>query len=169
MDFFETINKRFSVRGYKDKKVKKEDLNKILEAASLAPTAVNFQPFKIFVIDTVKNEDILKEIYPPEWFWTAPLVLCVAVDKNQAFTRKSDNKNFGDIDATIVMDNIILAATALGLGTCYVGAFNPYKAKELIDRYADNYEPVLFTPLGYIDADPRGHDKKSVDDIVEYI
>lgn len=167
MDFFETIEKRYSVRGYKDLPVKKEDLDKILKAAAMAPTAVNFQPFKVFVIDTNKNKEALKNIYPADWFYNAPLVLCVAVDSDAAWTRSDDNKNFADVDGAIVMDNIILAATALNLGTCYIGAFNPDAANDLID--SDKYAPLLFTPLGYIDADPRVQDKKSVDEIVEYL
>ncbi|OWT32409.1 nitroreductase [Methanobrevibacter sp. 87.7] len=167
MDFFEVIEKRYSVRGYKDEPVKKEDLDKILKAAALAPTAKNVQPIKVFVIDTNKNKEALKAIYPASWFYNAPLVLCVAVDYDSAGKRSGDNRNFADIDGSIVMDNIILAATALNLGTCYIGAFNPDAAKDFIN--SDNYTPLLFTPLGYIDADPRVQDKKSVDEIVEYL
>ena len=75
MDFFETINKRYSVRGFKDKKVEKEKLDQILEAGRRAPTGVNYQPIKIFVIDTEKNKELLKEIYPQPWFVEAPLVI----------------------------------------------------------------------------------------------
>ena len=166
MDFFETISKRFSVRGYTDEKVSDEDLNKILKAAAMAPTAVNYQPFKVYVFDTDKNKEALKKVYHADWFVEAPLVLCVAVSKEDAWTRGLDGKNFADIDGTIVMDNIILAATSLGLGTCYIGAFNPDAADDLID--SEKYTPLLFTPLGYIDASPRVQDKKSVEDIVEY-
>ena len=167
MDFFDVIDKRYSVRGFTDEEVSKEDLDKILDVAAKAPTAVNFQPFKVYVIDTNKNRGALKKVYPSEWFLQAPIVLCVAVSKEDAWPRRYDNKNFADIDGTIVMDNIILAATSLGLGTCYVGAFNPDAAEELIN--SDKYAPLLFTPLGHVDAGPRIQDKKTANDISEYI
>lgn len=167
MDFFETIEKRYSVRGYTDEPVSKEDLDKILDAAALAPTGVNFQPFKVYVIDTNKNAETLKKVYPAEWFLEAPIALCVAVSADKAWTRKFDNKNIADIDGTIVMDHIILAATALGLGTCYIANFNPDEAKKLID--SDEYEPLLFTPIGHINAEARVQDKKTKEDLVEFI
>lgn len=167
MEFFETIEKRYSVRGYTDEPVSKEDLDKILDAAALAPTGVNFQPFKVYVIDPKKNADALKKVYPAEWFLEAPVVLCVAVSPEKAWTRKADNKNIADVDGTIVMDHIILAATALNLGTCYIANFNPEEAEKLIG--SDEYVPLLFTPLGHIDAEPRAQDKKPKEELTEYI
>lgn len=167
MDFFDTIEKRYSVRGYTDEPVSKEDLDKILDAAALAPTGVNYQPFKVYVIDTNKNAESLKKVYPAEWFLQAPIVLCVAVNTKEAWTRKFDNKNIADIDGTIVMDHIILAATALGFGTCYIANFNPEEAEKLIDSH--EYIPLLFTPLGHIDAEKRQQTKKTKEELTEYI
>ena len=169
MDFFETINKRYSVRGFKDKKVEKEKLNQILEAGRRAPTGVNYQPIKIFVIDTEKNKELLKEIYPQPWFVEAPLVICVVASHKEAWTRPWDGKNIAEIDASIVMDHMILAATALGLGTCYIAAFKPYAALKLFD-YDETLEPILFTPLGYPNAEPseRNNVRKNLTDLVIY-
>ncbi len=169
MDFFETIEKRYSTRGFKDKPVEKEKLDKILEAARRAPTGVNYQPFKIIIIDTKKNKELLQKIYPQPWFVEAPIVICIAASHKDAWTRPWDGKNIADIDATIVMDHIILAATALGLGTCYIGAFKPYAALELLD-YDETLEPILFTPLGYSDAEPseRNNVRKDIEELVIY-
>ncbi|MCR5027129.1 MAG: nitroreductase family protein [Methanobrevibacter sp.] len=168
MDFDEVINKRYSVRGYLDKEVEKEKLNYVLKAATTAPTGVNNQPFKVFVIDTKKNKEALSEIYPSEWFVQAPYVLCVVSQKDKAWVRKWDNKNISEIDATIVMDHIILAATSVGLGTCYIAAFKPDKAREFL-KLEDNEEPILFTPLGYGDAEPRDTPRKDVDEFTVYL
>ncbi len=168
MDFDDVINERYSVRGYLDKPVSKEDLNYILKAATIAPTGVNNQPFKIYVIDTKKNKEALKEIYSPDWFTQAPLVLAVVGIKDKAWTRKYDDYNIVDIDATIVMDHIILAATNRGLGTCYIGAFKPDKARKFLDL-DDNEVPVLFTPLGYGDAEPRDTPRKEIDEFTVFI
>ena len=168
MDFDDVINKRYSVRGYLDKDVEQEKLDYVLNAATLAPTGVNYQPFKVYVIDTKKNKEALSEIYSAKWFTQAPYVLCVVALKDKAWTRPWDNKNISDIDATIVMDHIILAATNVGLGTCYIAAFKPDKARELL-QLEDSEEPVLFTPLGYGDAEPRDTPRKEIDEFAVYL
>lgn len=168
MEFIDVITKRYSVRGYLDKPVEKEKLEYVLNAATIAPTGVNAQPFKVYVIDTKKHEDELREIYGAKWFVEAPYVLCVVALKDKAWTRPWDCKNISDIDATIVMDHIILAATDVGLGTCYIGAFKAGKAREFL-QLEENEEPVLFTPLGYGNAEPRETPRKELDEFVEYI
>ncbi|MDR1820464.1 MAG: nitroreductase family protein [Methanobrevibacter sp.] len=168
MEFFDVIENRYSVRGYKKDKVEKEKLDKILKAATIAPTGVNSQGFKVFVIGTEKNKEALKKIYAQNWFVEAPLVLCVVADKSKIWTRPWDAKNIADIDATIVMDHIILAATDLGLGTCYIAAFKKYEAIKFLNL-SEEYEPILFTPLGYPSADRADRPRKPVNEIVEYI
>ena len=77
-------------------------------------------------------------------------------------------KNISDIDATIVMDHMILAATDVGLGTCYIGAFKKNKAHQFLNL-DENEESVLFTPLGYGNAEPRDTPRKELDEFVVYI
>lgn len=105
---------------------------------------------------------------PAKWFTQAPYVLCVVAQTDKSWVRKWDNKNISDIDATIVMDHIILAATNVGLGTCYIAAFKPDKARELL-QLEDSEEPVLFTPLGYGDAEPRDTPRKEIDEFAVYL
>ena len=167
MEFIDVINERYSVRGYLDKEVEKEKLEYVLNAATIAPTGVNAQPFKVYVIDTKKYKDDLSKIYAASWFVEAPYVLCVVAVKDKAWTRPWDKKNIADIDATIVMDHIILAATDVGLGTCYIGAFKKYEAHKFLNL-EENEEPVLFTPLGYGNAEPRDTPRKELDDFVVY-
>ena len=167
MEFIDVITERYSVRGYLDKEIEPEKLEYVLKAATLAPTGVNNQPFKVYVIDTKKYGKELSEIYSAKWFVEAPYVLCVVAIRNKAWTRPWDVKNIADIDATIVMDHIILAATDVGLGTCYIGAFKKYKAHEFLDL-DENEEAVLFTPLGYGDAEPRDTPRMELDEFVVY-
>ena len=167
MEFFDLIEKRYSMRGFEDKEVEQEKLDKILKAAQLAPTGVNFQPFKVVVIDAKKYKDELNAIYSPDWFTQAPIVLCVVASKDDAWTRKYDNWNIAEIDATIVMTHMILAAEDVGLNTCFIGAFKPDEAREFLDL-GDEWEPVLFTPLGYGNAEPRDTPRKSSDELVIY-
>ncbi|MCD7782188.1 MAG: nitroreductase family protein [Methanosphaera sp.] len=168
MDVMDAINKRYSVRGYKDQPVENEKLEQILKAAQLAPTGVNSQAFKVYVIDTKKNADKLSEVYPREWILEAPLVLAVVSKKNDAWIRPWDGKNIDEIDATIVMDHMILEATEQGLGTCYIGAFHERSLIELLGL-SEEYHPVLITPLGYPDAEPSDRPRKDIKELVEYI
>lgn len=168
MEFSEVIEKRYSVRGYLDKEIEKDKLEYVLNAATLAPTGVNAQPFKVYVIDAYKHREELKEIYKPEWFTEAPIVLCVVAEKDKAWTRPWDDFNIYQIDATIVMDHIILAATDVGLGTCYIAAFKEDKTREFLNL-PENEVPILFTPLGYGNAEPRDTPRKSLDEFVKYV
>ena len=168
MEFSDVINERYSVRAYLDKEVEKEKLEYVLKAATIAPTGVNAQPFKVFVIDTKKYKQELSEIYGAKWFVEAPYVLCVVAELDKAWTRPWDGKNISDIDETIVMDHMILAATDVGLGTCYIGAFKKNKAHQFLNL-DENEEAVLFTPLGYGNAEPRDTPRKELDEFVVYI
>ena len=166
MDFLDLVKSRYSVRAYKNQAIEEEKLDKILEAARLAPTAVNYQPFKLLIIHTKGREKELKRIYQAEWFNKAPIVICVCCEPKNAWVRR-DGKNFADIDATIVMDHIILAATSLGLGTCWIGAFDANAAREIL-KIPEEIEPLVFTPIGY-PADEIGQKKrKNLSELVIY-
>ena len=167
MDYFELIQNRYSVRSYTNQPVTEENLNKILEAARLAPTACNRQAFKLVVINTKGREADLKKIYKGDWFASAPIILGIFSMPEKTWVRV-DNKNYSDVDAAIVMDHIILASTALGLGTCWVGAFDPKAAKEIIGL-GKGYEPIAFTPIGYADTIEPIKTRKAIDEIVVYI
>lgn len=166
MDFQELINKRYSVRNYKSDDIPSKLIDKVLEAARLAPTACNRQSFKIFLIKTAGYKNELKKIYPQEWFCQAPYVIAVCGIPEGNWVRR-DGKNYVDVDAAIVMDHIILAATNLGLGTCWIGAFDPIFARKFLEL-PENMEPIAFTPLGYPKDRPGRKIRKPIEDIVIY-
>lgn len=164
MELLDVIKNRYSVRGYKKDPVEDEKLQKVLEAAQTAPTAANKQPFQLIIIKTKGREDELKRIYHADWFIQAPLVICACSVPDDGWIRQ-DGKNYSEVDATIAMDHIILTATDLGLGTCWIAAFNAEAAHEVLN-IPDNVTPLIFTPLGYPNADPRGTDRKSLKEII---
>jgi nitroreductase len=166
MDFFKTIERRHSVRSYKNKPVSKENLDKVLEAARLAPTAKNLQAFKVFVIPTQEYKGALKKIYSRDWICEPPYVLLVCTENGKCWVR-ADGKPYGDVDSAIIMDHMILAATALGLGTCWIGAFNAAAAKEELSL-PDGLEPIAFTPLGYENKKPFVKKRKEISELAEY-
>lgn len=166
MDFIDLINKRYSVRAYKSDPIKKAELATILNAARLAPTANNRQPFQIIVIHTRGKKKKLLSIYQRDWFVQAPLVICVCGIKDQAWVRK-DGRQRLDVDVALVMDYIVLAATEFGLGTCFIAAFNETNAREVL-KIPDQVEPILFTPLGYPNDVQGIRKRKKIKELVRY-
>ncbi|MES0278640.1 MAG: nitroreductase family protein [Dehalococcoidales bacterium] len=168
MEFLELARQRYSVRAYKSIPVEGEKLEKVLEAARLAPTACNLQPFQLIVIHTKGREAELRRIYSESWFVQAPIVICACAIPSQSWNRR-DGKNYCIVDVTIAMDHLILAAADMGLGTCWIGAFNPEDARKILGL-PDDVEPIAFTPLGYPDDQP-GHlhkSRKSINELVRY-
>lgn len=167
MSFSELIQKRYSVRSYKPDPVEDEKLTQVLEAAQLAPTAANRQPFGILVIHTSGRGEDLKRIYSRPWFLQAPLILCVCALHAQAWVRSEDSFNAAMVDSAIVMDHMILAATDLGLGTCWIAAFNIAAARQVLDL-PDDVQPVILTPLGYPADEPGPKTRKTLNELVRY-
>jgi nitroreductase len=165
VDYFELIEARYSVRAYSNRPVEEEKLRRVLRAAQLAPTAANMQPFRIVVRETGGCQSDLARLYHREWFCQAPLVVGICSVPGEAWVRR-DGKNYADIDATIAMDHLILAASALGLGTCWVAAFDPAVARKVFDL-PDGMEPIAFTPLGYpADEAPEERPRKPLADLI---
>lgn len=166
MDFAELIRSRYSVRAYKPDPVSEDKLKRILEAARLAPTAANRQPFKLIIIKTQGREDELRRLYSRDWFVQAPLVIGLIALPENAWKRR-DGKNYADVDGAIVMDHLILAAANEGLGTCWVGAFDPAAAREIL-KLPEEVEPLAFTPLGYPADNPSPKKRKNLEELVCY-
>jgi nitroreductase len=166
MNFRDLITRRYSVRAYESRPVEEEKLQQVLDAARLAPTAANRQPFQFIVVHTAGREAELSRVYKAEWFWRAPIVIGACTVPSRAWSRM-DGKNYGDVDVTIAMDHLILAATELGLGTCWIGAFDPTATREVLGL-PDGVEPVAFTPLGYPADHPGTKRRKSLSELVRY-
>jgi len=164
LEYFELIRQRHSVRSYRPDPVEPEKLQKILEAARLAPTAANRQAFKVIVFDTYGRKEEVYRMYGREWLGEAPLILAVCSIPKKCWVR-SDKKCYSDVDAAIVMDHMILAATELGLGTCWVAAFDTQAARDVL-QLDDAWEPVALTPLGYARETAFPKLRKPLEDIV---
>jgi len=166
VEFTELIARRYSVRAYKPDPVEEEKLQQVLEAARLAPTAANRQPFRLIVIHTSGREAELKRIYDRDWFVQAPLVICACAVPAEGWVRR-DGKRYTDVDVAIVMDHLVLAATNVGLGTCWIAAFDPDAAREVLGL-PDDVEPIALTPLGYPADSPRPKERKPLSELVKY-
>ncbi|MBU0741425.1 nitroreductase family protein [bacterium] len=148
MEFRDLISARYSCRAYRADPVPDDDLACVLEAARLAPTADNRQPFGLVVMSTAGRKAELSRIYGPGWFVQAPLVIAVCGEHDRSWKRKSDGWSSVAVDAAIVTDHLVLAAADRGLGTCWVCAFDPAAAREVLGL-PEGIEPIAFTPLGW--------------------
>ena len=168
MDFKDLVEARYSVRKYKDKDVKKETLQEILEIMRSAPSAVNFQPIKFIVVSDSKMKERIAETYPLDWINNAPVLIVACGDHSKSWVH-DDGKDYCDVDVAIAVDHLTLAATSLGLGTCWVCAFDKEACVKALDL-SEDLEPIALIPLGYPQDQPiREKKRKSLDEIVEFI
>ena len=168
-DFLTLAAERYSVRHFTDSLVPQSDIDKILEAGRLAPTAVNSQPQHIYVIRTPEAIAALNTVSP--CVYGAPQAFLYCYDSRNVCARGADD-NYGDIDVTIVLTHMMLAAAELGVGTCPVGYFDPEKLRTELALPA-NIHPVLLLPFGYKAGDcvpsERHTSRLSFSETVEYL
>lgn len=156
MDFLEMAKTRYSARSYSDKKIEKEKLDKILEAGRIAPTAVNFQPQKIIV---VQSEEGLSKLSSAAKTYNPPTALIVCADKDISWKRRRyDNMDSGTIDASIVTTYMMLEARSLGIDSLWICAFNPDAIRAEF-KLPENIVPVNILELGYADCEPKSSDR----------
>ena len=168
MEYSELILHRHSCRAYLPKPVEDEKLMKVLEAARLAPTAANRQPFQLIVIHTQGRQAELAKIYHRDWFVQAPLLICAVGVPAEGWVRSDDHRRYLDVDVAIVVDHMTLAAADLGLGTCWIANFNAARAREAF-QVPDDQEPIILITLGYPADEPKVKERKAVADLVRYL
>lgn len=144
---------RCSVRDYSPRAIEREKLEYILETARLAPSAVNYQPWVFIVIREAENKCKLQSCYNRDWFKSAPAYILVCGNHNESWKRKTDEKDFCDIDVAIATEHLCLAATEQELGTCWVCNFDANLCKKSFNL-PDHLEPIVIVPIGY-PADPN--------------
>jgi len=167
MDFLELAEKRRSVRAYKPEEVPEPMIQRVLEAGRLAPSACNKQPWRFIVVRNEMNRRALGAAYAREWFWKAPVVIVVCILPKEAWVRSYDGKNYAMVDGALAMDHMMLAAAEMGLGTCWIGAFDPAALHEILGL-PDGVEVIGMTPLGYpdIEQNPRTRSRRPLGETV---
>jgi nitroreductase len=152
--FLELAEARRSVRAYKAEAVPEDLLQQVLEAGRLAPSACNKQPWRFIVVREEVNRRALGAAYAREWFWKAPVVLAVCILPQEAWVRAYDGQNYAMVDGALAMDHMTLAAAEAGLGTCWIGAFDPAAVHDILGL-PDGVQVVGMTPLGFPDVEPN--------------
>ena len=147
MNFFELAKSRWSVRAYKDTPIEEEKMQLILEAGRVAPTAKNYQPQRIYVATSKEAREKLKSVC--RCTWDAPVVMVVCYDRERDYHSKlMPGYESGEKDASIVCTHMMLQAADLGIGSCWVGYFNPDQVAEVLGL-PENITVTALLPIGY--------------------
>ena len=164
MEFLELAKNRYSCRNYQPTGVEREKMDYIMECVRMAPSAVNKQPWKFRIINSEEDRKRICQCYNREWFTTAPVVVIASVLHDEEWVR-ADGKHHGNIDIAIAVEHLCLAATELGLGTCWVCNFDDLLCKELFGL-DNNEEAAVLIPLGYPADEPKEKKRKTMEEIV---
>ena len=145
-DFLELARSRYSCRAFTDEPVEDEKIEVLVEAAIAAPTAVDKQPWRLWVVQSPEAVERLSSL--TRFSFGARTILMLGARADEAWVRKYDGRNFADVDASIVGTRIMLAAHDLGLGTTWVGHFDAPAVAEAFPETV-GYDLVALFPLGY--------------------
>jgi nitroreductase len=166
---YNLVKQRYSCRQYLNKPVDRDVITGILDLARLAPSACNRQPWQFLVIDSEPLRSKVIGCYGRDWVKTAPVFIVALGMHETSWKRPTDGKDHVDVDVAIAVEHICLAATSMGLGTCWICNFD---AARLSDELSlpDGVEPIAIIPLGYPDpeANVPAKNRKSFDEVVKW-
>ncbi len=158
MSLYDLILSRRSIRHYEDQEIPKDVLDKIVEAGRQSPSAANRQPYRFIIVDDPE----IKQELPGRFslfIKKAPVVIIGCANIKALLTGK-----WAIIDTTIALENMILAAWSLGVGSCWIGSFNEKKVKDLL-KIPKDWKVVALVTLGYPAETPKARKKKPVNEL----
>ncbi len=141
MEVFEAVQRRKSIRSYESKTIPAEVMDRILESARLSPSASNRQPWHFIVVKDTDMKKALSTGMFAKFLHEAPVIIVACGDEKAS-------PNWYVVDTTIATQTMVLAATAEGLGTCWIGSFNEIDVKKLLD-IPDGFRVIALLPIGY--------------------
>ena len=166
--FQQLLNLRYSCRNYRpDATPSRAELRSLIEAARLAPSACNRQPWKFLVADTDPLRAEIAACYRRPWAAGAGAFIVCLGDHSQAWHRPDDGQDHTEVDLAIASEHICLAAAALGLATCWICNFDVAALRKALNL-PDSLEPVALLSVGY-PADgtlPTPKNRKNLDEII---
>lgn len=164
----QVMAERFSCRNYDTSRLPGRDLlDAVLDAARIAPSACNRQPWRFMIVEGDEAHQVMARAYEREWIKTAPAFIIALGDHDTAWHRPYDGKDHTDVDISIAIEHLCLAAASVGLGTCWVCNFNPDVIRKAYSL-PEHLEPIAIIPIGYPAAGASAPQKtrKSLDEIV---
>ena len=167
--FHDIVANRYSCRHYSQEPVSQEQILEILECARLAPSACNRQPWKFMVISAPEELSAVHASYNRDWIKEAPVAIIVLSNRNEAWHRSYDEYDATDIDIAITTEHICLAATSMGLGTCWICNFDPITLRTGMN-IPEEWEPLAIIPVGKPAEDIAIPEKKrkNNDEIIQW-
>lgn len=168
MDTFDAIKKRRSIRSFAPREVEFEKLVNILDAANAAPSAGNLQDWKFIIIYRAETKDALAACCPKqEWIAHAPVLIVVTADfeKDEEHYGERGKNLYSIQNSAAATQNLLIAATAEGLGTCWVGSFNENGVHDVLG-IPDNARALAIVALGHYDDPPVPLPRKRTEDVV---
>ena len=170
LDVFEAIKGRRSIRAYTDDNISDEIVRQLIDAARWAPSAGNLQPWEFIIVRDAKTKEALSAAALDQTFIeTAPVVIVVCTNEDRTSWRYgSRGVNLYCLqDTAAAVQTLVLAAFAIGLGTCWIGAFREETAKQTL-KTPEGVRPIAIIPLGYPAKKPRAPQRRPIDEIVHY-
>jgi len=158
MEVFEVIRKRRSIRRYKQESIPREHLEKILEAARLAPSAGNRQPWSFIIVRDVQRKKLLAEIARNQMFLADADLIIVALADAEA------SPKWFKQDVMIAIEHMVLTSASLGYGTCWIGAFKEEQVKQLL-KIPEKIAVVALLPIGVPDEETQPRPRKAFTEI----
>ncbi len=166
MRFFEVVEGRQSIRKYQAREVEAEKVTAILETANRAPSAGNCQSYQVYLVRGASRRDLVAATYDQQFVGQAPLALVFCKDPSRC--EYAPQEMYALEDATIACTFAMLAATAMGLATCWVGAFDAKRVARVIGC-PDHQTPMSILPIGYADEEPERTPRRELSDLVQTV
>lgn len=170
MDFLQLAAERYSVRSFSQRPIEPENMEKILKAGQLAPTAVNFQPQKLYLLKSKEALDKIRTL--TRFTYGAPVVLLCCADTSKAWSSPVEpGYNTGEMDVSIVCTHMMLEAWTLGIGSVWVRGFDAGQVARAFDL-PEHIKPICLLPMGYPGKDaapyePWHHGSRPLSEMVE--
>ena len=162
--------RRYSCRSYLNKAIDKDTLIDLFETVRVSPSAANAQPWHFVVVNQQPLLSQVKSCYAKHWVQSAPVVV-VALGNHTESWRRADGKEHVDVDLAIAIDHLTLAATDMGLATCWICKFDAFKCAEILNL-PKHMSPIALIPLGYPadlpDTNRHGKQRKPLDSILSF-
>jgi nitroreductase len=171
MEFVDCINRRRSIRAFAPQQVEADKIQRILEAVNQAPSAGNLQAYEVYVVNReAEKASLAKAASGQDFVASAPLVLafCTHPKRSQGKYGQRGEQLYAVQDATIACTYAMLAATDLGLGSVWIGAFNEDKVRQVI-RAPEDQRPLALLPIGYPAEEPDPSSRRAPDDLIHWI
>ncbi len=167
MEFYDVVRKRKSIRAYNGDPIDKESLKRIGEAVNLAPSACNIQPWSFRIITNSEIRKSICSVYKNAWLAQAPAIV-VALGNKDAAWKRLEGGSIIDVDIGIAMEHLVLAATAEGLGTCWICAYDVKRMNSVLGILPP-WEVLAISPLGKPAENPEARKRKKTEEVFRII